>query len=87
MEMLKRTGTIKDFWINKIKNKCCVEYADIEQGRTMDLNLVWAWFIVFFDMLETSSVAHSGCLSWISNATKTKKNRGKIKNYCSPFLW
>jgi hypothetical protein len=32
MEMLKRTGTIQDFWINKIKNKCCVEFANIEQG-------------------------------------------------------
>ena len=51
----------------------------------MDLNLVWAWVTVFSELLETSNVADSGCLSRISDATRTKKNRGKIKNYCPTF--
>jgi len=26
-EMLKRTGTILDFWLNRIKSKCCVQFS------------------------------------------------------------
>lgn len=31
-EMLKRTGTIVDFWIDRIKSKCCVEFSSSDQA-------------------------------------------------------
>jgi len=31
-EMLKRTGTIVDFWIDRIKSKCCVEFSNSDQA-------------------------------------------------------
>merc|ERR1712096_451802 len=31
-EMLKRTGTIVDFWIDRIKSKCCVEFTTTDQA-------------------------------------------------------
>ena len=31
-EMLKRTGTLVDFWLNKIKSKCCARFASVEQA-------------------------------------------------------
>jgi len=31
-EMLKRTGTIVDFWIDRIKSKCCVEFTSTDQA-------------------------------------------------------
>lgn len=31
-EMLKRTGTILDFWLNRIKSKCCVQFSSQEEA-------------------------------------------------------
>ena len=31
-EVLKRTGTVQDFWINKIKSKSCVKFATVDQA-------------------------------------------------------
>merc|ERR1719228_1421641 len=31
-EMLKRTGDIVDFWIDRIKSKCCVEFSSSDQA-------------------------------------------------------
>ena len=31
-EMLKRTGTILDFWLNRIKSKCCVQFSSKEEA-------------------------------------------------------
>merc|ERR1719412_3216329 len=31
-EMLKRTGTIVDFWIDRIKSKCCVQFTSTDQA-------------------------------------------------------
>jgi len=31
-EMLKRTGTIEDFWIDRIKSKCVVHFANVDQA-------------------------------------------------------
>jgi len=31
-EMLKRTGTLVDFWLNKIKSKCCARFASVEEA-------------------------------------------------------
>ena len=30
--MLKRTGTIVDFWIDRIKSKCCVQFTSTDQA-------------------------------------------------------
>ena len=30
--MLKRTGTIQDFWLNKIKSKCCVQFSSVAEA-------------------------------------------------------
>lgn len=30
--MLNRTGTVEDFWINKVKSKCCVKYTSVAQA-------------------------------------------------------
>jgi len=31
-EMLKRTGTIVDFWIDRIKSMCCVQFSTVDQA-------------------------------------------------------
>jgi len=31
-EMLKRTGTILDFWIDRIKSTCCVQFSTVDQA-------------------------------------------------------
>merc|ERR1711915_29078 len=31
-EMLKRTGTIVEFWIDRIKSMCCVQFATVDQA-------------------------------------------------------
>lgn len=31
-EMLKRTGTIEDFWIDRIKSKCCAKFSSVDQA-------------------------------------------------------
>lgn len=31
-EMLKRTGTIEDFWIDRIKSKCVVHFTSVDQA-------------------------------------------------------
>ena len=31
-EMLKRTGTLNDFWIDRIKSKCCAQFATVAQA-------------------------------------------------------
>merc|ERR1719433_766636 len=43
-EMLKRTGTIEDFWIDRIKSTCCVKFESSDQASEtrMALNGV-AW--------------------------------------------
>ena len=43
-EMLKRTGTIEDFWIDGIKSTCCVKFSSKDQASEtkMALNGV-AW--------------------------------------------
>lgn len=43
-EMLKRTGTIQDFWIDRIKSTCCVKFETADQAieTRMALNGV-AW--------------------------------------------
>merc|ERR1712066_1077929 len=42
--MLKRTGTIEDFWIDRIKSTCCVKFDNKDQASEtrMALNGV-AW--------------------------------------------
>merc|ERR1712029_766459 len=43
-EMLKRTGSIEDFWIDRIKSTCCVQFSSSDQASEtkMALNGV-AW--------------------------------------------
>jgi len=31
-EMLKRTGTLEDFWIDRIKSTCCVKFANSDEA-------------------------------------------------------
>jgi len=38
-EMLKRTGTIEDFWIDRIKSKCCVKFSSKDQASETKMAL------------------------------------------------
>jgi len=38
-EMLKRTGTIEDFWIDRIKSKCCVKFTTKDQASETKMAL------------------------------------------------
>jgi len=83
-EMLKRTGTLVDFWLNKIKSKCCARFASVEQASEtrMALNGV-TWPIdnknplhVVFTSLENmtrlkESVDESSERSVTSNGAKS----------------
>jgi len=31
-QMLQRTGTIEDFWINKVKSRCCTKFQTVDQA-------------------------------------------------------
>jgi len=38
-EMLKRTGTIEDFWIDRIKSTCCVQFSSKDQASETKMAL------------------------------------------------
>jgi len=38
-EMLKRTGTIDDFWIDRIKSTCCVQFSNNDQASETKMAL------------------------------------------------